>query len=237
MKYISLGVNCVPAYRIKEYASSTATCFFDWLRTDFACVLKILNTKCINEILTIENMNIKTHDDDNEFKQYNEVKITFKSLEKEGLLLMSHHDVFLNHDDNGEAKEQYHNELIGFIEKYKRRHKRLIELIQSGEEMCFIHMNLNDSSSEIQIDEFVLSIKKIDENALYCFVLLVREPTSLDLYIKYDNYLKINLSHCSAEKNKNNKNEDWNFPISKIDWELIFKTIQIHHNFVKVDIV
>jgi hypothetical protein len=117
MQFISLGRHCDIAHNIKKYINNdTPTQFFDWVRTEFKCVLHILNLRYIDTIFNIENLNLDT----SMFKIDGELTITLKNFERENLVLLFHHEIQLCDYYSSEVD----NKLIEFIDKYKRRFNR-----------------------------------------------------------------------------------------------------------------
>jgi len=216
MHFISLGRKCDTKFNINKYINQDfLTLFFDWLRSDFKCVLYILNLKNIYDILNIDNFTI----DKDIFAHLNHLTITFKNFEKENLTLIFHHDIELTDYYND---EELNNKLFWFIDRYKRRFDRLIELIKSDKKLCFIYKNSdNIIDFETDIDEFEKVLKTINENVNYLLVILVETEEKYQ-FIKYENYLKINLSKFIQE----GKIDYSDYTLSHIEWEKIFTIIK-----------
>jgi hypothetical protein len=213
MHYISLGRHCDVAYNITKFIKNDIpTQFFDWSRTDFKCVLFILNLRIIDTIFNVENIII----DKNLYQHMNEITLTLKNFDEKNLCLLYHHDIPYKDYNEVEMNEK----LLEFISKYKRRHDRLIELIKTDKKLCFIH-NINNEFDYNDADLFNNILKSINENINYTLVLLIKEEEDTYVYMKYDNYLKINLTHFFIDTNIT---PDWTYP--QYDWKTIYELIQ-----------
>jgi hypothetical protein len=146
----------------------------------------------------------------------NAVTITFKNFVNDKLCLLSHHDITLGGDIS--------NKIVEFTEKYKRRHDRLINLIETNEKICFIHHH-NNSNKVFDYDdciEFNKIIKSINKNSNCFLVLLMNDAYGEDYkYEKTEYFIKINLKHFILT---DPKKDDWT--LSHYDWETIFKFIK-----------
>ena len=209
MKFISLGRHCDIAHNIKLYnTDQPMTNFFDWLRTDFSSILQILNIGNIDKIFNKQNFII----DKKSYAHENNIGITFKNFEANKMCCLSHHDIILRNYSNEEMDKQ----LNEFIEKYKRRFHRLIEMIKSNEKLIFIHKSY--WFNESHVDDFKNAILKINKNAIFYLVVLVDQPNDW-VVNKKGNYLKININKLI---NKNIKTE-WHNP--QINWPALFSII------------
>ena len=210
MYFISLGRNCCVAYNIKKYINNnTSTQFFDWSRTDFKCVLYILNLETIDTIFNVENFLI----DKETYKQDDDILITLNNFVKEGLCLLYHHDISLI-----EYLKQTETEILTeFINKYKRRHERLIDLIKTSQKLCFIYY-ISDSLDYDDCKLFNKILTSINKDIDYVLVLL---DDGVDYkYIHTEFFLKINLKYFT------NKDIEFDWTLQNIDWEGLFKYIK-----------
>jgi hypothetical protein len=205
--FISLGRNCDVAYNIKHFTPGE-TNFFDWTRTDFKCVLYILNLKNIDTLLNAENIIID--------KKLDDISILFKNFEKDNLTLLFHHDIIVKEYSVQEMSKQ----ISGFIDKYKRRYDRLINLIKTDNKIYFIyHITAGFDYNDCEL--FDQYIKNINTNINYMLVLLVEEPETTDYILcKNKNCLKINITHFL------NKNIPFDWTRSCYDWKSIFDIIK-----------
>jgi len=214
MKFISLGRHCDIAFNIKKYIDSDVpTHFFDWVRTDFKCVLEILNLRCIDQILNIENIRI----DKESFAYNNDICLTLKNIEKKNLNLLFYRDIILeNYND-----EEMNDKLVQFIEKYKRRFNRLIELIESKDKICFIYrVQEIKIDFEKDIELFKKILFSINKNCIFCLVFLIEGDDDF-IFVKYRSYMKINISSFIDKTNN-----DYSWKSEHIDWEKIFNVIK-----------
>ena len=211
MKFISLGRHCDIAHNIKLYNNDhVITNFFDWLRIDFSAVLDILNIGQIEKIFNKQNIII----DKKSYQHESNIGITFKNFETKQLCCLSHHDIKLENYNN----EAMNNQLTEFIEKYKRRYNRLMDVIKSNEKIIFIYRGMNFNEN-LHVPELRKTILKINKNAIFYLVVLVDIPENW-IERKKENYLKINVNKLT---NKNIKIE-WNNP--QFNWQEIFNIIK-----------
>lgn len=201
--YISLGSECDTKYQIakylKKYNIEQETFFFDWLVTDFNTVNKVLSTGI--EFIKKENM-IETR------KKGNLSVFEINNVSK----FISMHDIPDKYNDQ---------DLENFIDKYKRRYEKLINIIKSNEKIYFIR------KGNFTIEQITLFFKNINDinpnNDIY--LILINNFNNIPLYIKKNKTLYINLEKF---KIKNKENNDWTG--SEYYWHLIFKII--NHVFI-----
>jgi hypothetical protein len=215
MIFISLGRHCDVAYNIKNYITKDQpTHFFDWLRIDFKCVLYILNLDNIECIFNKENINI----DKISFAECNDILFTLKNFEDDNLICLFHHEVRIKDFENNEE-----NKINEFIEKYKRRFNRLIDLIKiknyKSDPIVFIYRVTSDFDEINDVNDFKNIILKINKNCVYYLVILVDTEEDY-LSIKEANYLKINISTLT------DKNINPNWIKEDINWEKVFNIIK-----------
>jgi len=209
MEFISLGRHCDVAYNITKFIKKKHTQFFDWLRTDFKCILYLLNLKDINTVFNLQNIKV----DKQLYAHENEITITLKNFEENNLTLLFHHEIRL--------KEYHEDKLNEFIDKYKRRFNRLIELIKSNTKLIFIYKITNHFDYKTYISDFEKAILSINPNCIFCLVILVDSREEDYFYIKYEKYLKINVSKYIDKNIKH----DWYSP--QIKWQEIFNIINV----------
>jgi hypothetical protein len=219
MYFISLGTNCCVAYNIKKYINKDIpTQFFDWSRTDFKCVLYILNLRTIDTIFNVKNFII----DKEMYKVENNFSITLNNFVKDDLCLLYHHDIEYKDYSDLELTET----LTQFINKYQKRHKRLIDLIKTSQKLCFIYYirkTTDDSNIFFDYDDCKLFNKiliSINKDIDYILVLLDTNDKEDYKYIHTEYFLKINLKYFT------NKDIELEWTFQKIDWDGVFKLIQ-----------
>ena len=84
-----MGRSCAISYNIKKYINNDIpTQFFDWSRSDFKCILIVLNLRMIDTLFNIENLII-----DKESYKPNDISITLKNFVEDKLTLLYHHDI------------------------------------------------------------------------------------------------------------------------------------------------
>jgi hypothetical protein len=219
-KYISFGRNCDIRASIETYFGKQETHFFDWLRTDFQCISKILAMKDIEtELLYKSNFHI----DKEMYARDNNICITFENFKQDKLCCMAHHD--MRHTDENGVNLELEPQLNDFIQKYKRRHKRLIDFIKTSQQKCiFIHRLSNPENfqkEEPNVNQLLETILSINPSFVFCFVLLVDTEEDYT-FIKKQNYLKINYHLL--------KNEGWKIEWRSqfIKWQEVFDIIRQH---------
>ena len=198
MKYISIGSSCSVKYNIYKYRDKGETLFFDWLVTSMKSIIDILGCDDINNILYFDNI-IR---DINEPYSGENSKIIIKSLD----LCFSIHDLPINYTDN---------DILDFIDKYKRRFNRIIEYIKSNKKICFVRY---DSISNLEIDNFIETITKINPNCDFTLVVIDNNKNNQNVLIKKKNllYMKLNI----------NIPKRYNWRQQFLNWEKIFLDIE-----------
>jgi hypothetical protein len=191
MKMLSIGSRCNVKYQINKYYKSE-TLFFDWLGTDMATVILVLQCKNIDTILSPEYI-VK-------FPERNSA-VTVISLPH----CISIHDINRFNDI----------EIYKFIDKYKRRHERLIHIIKSLDKLHFIRYGkIEDTEKEA----FIHTILDINPDCNFTLVSVNIEQLS-DSIVRSDHYLEINLTY----KPSTNELSDWG--TSYLNWRSIFNII------------
>lgn len=174
MVYISIGNACNVKYQIDKHKNKIETLFFDWLMTSMNSVIEILSCNDINKILYFDNIirNINT--------PFNSDKscIIIKSLD----FCESIHDV---------SREFTDNDILEFINKYKRRFNRIIEYIKSDEKIYFIR---NGGIDDYSRQKFIETIFKINPNCNFVLIVIDNNSENDISNIKYDHCLYINLN-------------------------------------------
>jgi hypothetical protein len=198
---ISLGNTCSTRYNIQKFIETTQnisypypTLFFDWLLIDFNSVCTLFeNYSKINNLLNIDYV-YKA----NNHPTTNKSRIEIKSLS----YCVSIHDV----------KIEYTNEdLLLFIEKYKNRFNRIINIIlENKEKIYFVYKG---NISEEEKTKFIQQILQINKNCNFCLVNLhetKNDPN--ELFEPY--FIKMNLNN-------------YMIPENPVDWT------QLYYNWTK----
>jgi len=195
MRVISIGKACNVKYQIDKHIGKRETLFFDWLMTDIASVIKLLKCESINDILNIDSIKVDPVTPIIDFNS----RILITSLPN----CISIHDIPINLSNK---------DIIVFIDKYKRRYERLINIIKSNEEIFFIRYGEIDYESK---KLFIETIQSINKNCKFTLV-IVKENHSNNV-IRSDNLLEINITY--PQELVDDWTTDW------LDWKLIFNTM------------
>ncbi len=107
------------------------------------------------------------------------------------------------------------NNILDFIDKYTRRFNRIIEYIKSKEKICFIRLGF---VSNLEINEFIETIKKINSNCDFTLVVIDNNKKNNTEIIKQQNLLHIKL--CIDIPSDN----DWTHQF--LNWNKIFLDIE-----------
>jgi hypothetical protein len=157
---ISLGSACRVRESIDRFNNfRVETNFFDWLITNFATVLFIIqNIDHPQNFLTYDKFVQKGVFSNN---------LTHYTVDHTQLYFSSLHDFPVNMD--------YHVYMNTFLDKYKRRLQRLKNIILNNEKIHFIHMICFESfiPSIEQIYFFVTKIKELNANCNFTLHLLI----------------------------------------------------------------
>jgi hypothetical protein len=196
MRFISIGRACNVKHQIDKHIGKSETLFFDWLITDIASVIKLLRCTSIEDILNIDSIKV---DPDRPIVDSNS-RILITSLPK----CISIHDIPVNSSEK---------DIIEFIDKYKRRYQRIIDIINSNENVFFIrHGHVDNESKQL----FIQTIQDINKNCNFTLV-IVKANQSIDTINRNINILEINVT------TKPHLIDDWT--TDWMDWKLIFNTI------------
>lgn len=208
-KFISLGRHCDVAEQINKFTKGP-TLFFDWLRSDFKAVLKVLSyTNILDELLFHDNIITYT---------FNEcdVGVEFKSmiLGDNKLFLLSHHDI-----DIGTVIDD--NVIQSFIDKYERRWHRMMDIINnSNQPIIFIHRITEDRIDPGDEDKFIELISTINPKCKFSLVFLIHNEKCSEMIIeKRNKFLCINIEPFLKP------DYVMNWDLNQYDWNKLFETI------------
>ena len=137
MNLISLGGACVTKfqitnYKINNFIDNKETNLFDWVISIFQNILDILSTDNINNIFNIDNIIHYELNGD-------QCRIGFKPLD----YFLSIHDLSNSYTDS---------DLHEFIDKYKRRYERMINIIKNDNNIIFLRF---DNDDLISIEDYL----------------------------------------------------------------------------------
>jgi hypothetical protein len=171
MVYISIGNACSVKYQLNKHKNKTETLFFDWLVTSMDSVIEVLSGN-IDKILNINTICITPSSN-------NMSNICIKTLDD----CRSIHDVNLHYTDN---------DILKFIDKYKRRYTRIINYIQSKEKIYFIRVGSVDSYSQ---QKFIAAILKLNPKCDFDLIVIDNNINYLPSTIKTPHclYIKLNI--------------------------------------------
>ena len=212
MKIISLssdkaGFACAVATSIKKYYNNNyQTQIFDYLVCSLNTINSILKTTNYNDI--INNLEITPID--------NKSCVKFKNYDN----LISYHDLL-----NPYTKSDY----INFIEKYKRRYNRLLEIIKNEDILYFIRFGYED---EKDISNFFHIIKYLNVNIKVHFINVYYNKINNDYnYTIINNncfFVPINF-YLFEEKDKIYDVDEY-YKTLEYNWDNIFKIINLIKN-------
>jgi hypothetical protein len=200
MVYISIGNACNVKYQISKHKHQSQTLFFDRLMTTMSAVIDIFSCQDINHILFFDNIQRDIH---NPFHLHNS-RIIVKTLN----YCISIHDI---------KREFTDTDVFEFIDKYKRRFNRMIQIIQSTEQIYFIRTGGVDAYTQ---RKFIDTILKINPNCNFSLVVIDNDKANDVGSLKYHHclYLTFNIDNPVAP--------DWKTDF--LNWDTIFKDIEHH---------
>ena len=179
MKIISLSSNiagpaCAIGVCIKKYFynNNYKTNIFDYLEISFVSIIQILNMDYNDIDYLSYNNNIEKNND-------GKYTVKFNNFDK----IYSHHDLNDNYTEND------YNE---FIEKYKRRYKRLINYIKNENKIFFIRYGIEDLE---EIKSFINIINKINPNLVFFLIIVVYDESQKEVNSEYININPYNLNN------------------------------------------
>ena len=120
MHVISIGSECNVKHQIDKHIGKSETLFFDWLMADIASVIKLLKCKSIDDILNINSVKVD--------------QVTPIVESNSRILITSLPNCISIHDSPINPSEK---DISDFIDKYKRRYQRIIDIINSNENVFF----------------------------------------------------------------------------------------------------
>lgn len=202
--YISLGSACFMSYQIRKHKEIKETLFFDWVVVDFDSVIKVIEKhESIDDILNLGSIK-KVGKSDRENKSL----VSVDTLSR----FYSPHDISIDFSDE---------EVLQFIDRYKRRLDRIVEAIK-GPDKIFFCQSSNNPISKDQKNRFINAVQSINENCKFALASVIHEQEENKM-LKEDFFLEIKLNDRMTDKNLPNY---WTF--SHINWRAVFKKIEKH---------
>jgi len=149
--FISIGPSCNVKWALNTFFGKKETLFFDWSMTNLKSVTEILGINDVNDILSLKTL---TQNKKNPF-EINNSRILINTVD----YWESIHEV---------PKKFTEEDLVAFIDKYKRRHQRTIKIIQNPNYYIFFIYFSNASNQDKS--NFIDCIKNIKKNNFYTLV-------------------------------------------------------------------
>jgi len=196
MQYISIGTACNVKYQIDKFFGGKETLFFDRLMTDMKSVNTILACDDICKIFFPENIHkigVKG----------NNSRIKLKSLPG----FTSIHDMGVDVNEK---------DITDFIDKYKRRHTRILEYIKGSEKLYFIRYGAIDEYNKTL---FIQTIKNINTSCNFALISITIGQETNNIR-KEENFLEINSTEILTHT------DDWS--TSDLNWENLFSTMKLN---------
>lgn len=200
IRYISVGGACNMNYQIQKHVGKKETLFFDNLITCINSVISILSFfENIDKLLYFENMIQKPND-----PIFNNVKS--KMIIKSLPFCEPIHDVKIDFTDE---------DILEFIEKYRRRFLRIITYIKGNDKIVFCRYGNINTKEKLA---FIEQIKKINPECNFCLV-SINSNQDADSIKKEENFLEINIQKPEVPY-------EYDWKTSYLDWKKIFIDIE-----------
>jgi Putative papain-like cysteine peptidase (DUF1796) len=196
--YISIGNACNAKMAIQKHRGHSETLFFDWLMTDMRSVLDILKCENIEDILQPKNI---VQDAKIPVHQKN-ARIRIEPLP----YCISIHDL---------AIEYTETDVLQMIEKYTKRHCRIIEWIASNNTLVFLRVGKMYPAERAEFIETILA--KNPHCHFFVVSLVFGDVESIHQDGRFIEFCRI-LS--------DDKKYLWNGIIEFVDWESIFEYVE-----------
>jgi hypothetical protein len=195
-KFISLGSSCCVKHHIDLFCGKSATLPFDWVVIDFKSVLDLISCSNPENVFSIDNLV-------NSSKINPDLKYVYSI--KNLSLYEFYHDL-----KEGSSKE----DIINFTQKYQRRYHRLIDIISTVNDICFIH---HGSYNQNDIDEFCEKIRLINPKLDFKVIIIDKENSVNNYSCDHTICVREN----SFIKSQPSQDEHW-WKFNHIDWVKIF---------------
>ncbi len=200
------GFACGVSDSIKKYFynKSCETQFFDYLEVSLSA---------INQLLSLNGNDVDFINISNDFfiNKNNHTSVSFNNFDK----MISHHDLIANFNFSDYEK---------LLDKYIRRYKRLINIIQKENKIFFIR---HGGESKEAVQMFFEKIQIINPNLNFYFIHIGEECHKLDIsdLLHYNKkYVFVNIQ--TLEEPFKNYNEDSYFKMLELNWKVIYSVIQ-----------
>lgn len=198
--YLSIGERCCVKHQIDTHKGSKETHFFDWLGTDMNSVNKILASEHIEEILHIDHVYRDPMNPNSQDGKH--ARVNIKSLTK--CIFVHNLPIVIKDQD-----------IYEMIEKYKRRHQRMLDIIKSNQPIYFIRYGTEFMPTH-EKNTFIETIQQINPNCRFTLVSLEIEQPEKKLE-KEPGFIRIQ---------KTDKDIANNWEKNFLDWKQIFADIE-----------
>ncbi len=199
------GFACGVSDSIKKYFynKSCQTQFFDYLEVSLSA---------INQLLSLNGNDVDFININKEFfvNKNNHTSVSFSNFDK----MISHHDL------DAEFKFCDYEK---FLDKYIRRYKRLIEIINNENKIFFVRYGGESIKS---VEMFFEKVNLINKSLTFYFIHIGEEVDKLDIYDSNINkkYVFVNIN--SLTEPFKTYNEDSYFKMLELNWKVVYTIIQ-----------
>lgn len=208
--FISMGPHCCIRLRINDLLGSAGlqygeTGMFDYNICDTE-TLKTLVSDCdISQYFNKDNIEYKKTNDPNGFAHVSLKNVNFKSI----------------HDVPNRCGEELESEIKKYVAKYKRRHRRLLDMLKSKKEVAFVYMERMSDEDAGEIRENISRITKKITPIIRLHDFGKEEPLIAESGGNFRvNYAR--LYKCEAEYIKKT---NW-IKMEFLDWDGIFSALE-----------
>jgi hypothetical protein len=206
-KYMSLGRHCDVSSNLRALKKELIANFFDWLRADFEAAVEIISRSSMYDLLHTPDIVVGDYDGNGI-----EYAITLRYFEQRGLTFLSHHDVKIK---NG-SHEEKEGAVKFYIDRYSRRHERLINGIRTCENpLLFV---VRGENIEEHVAKFFDAVKRINGTLRFFLIHLVSSGPDATFQ---NNVLTFNYSN---HKRQEYSGDAWQLP--QIDWKKTYEEIE-----------
>lgn len=204
MEYVSIGNSCSVTYQKQLFGVKKETYPFDWIRSD--TIDNISDAINCDFEGFIDNLDKITESD--KFPVSNDDNFPDKNGKTKSVIMKNKYGMKFYHDFHQETN-------ISDVKlKYERRIMRLIELIKSEKNICFVRDELKPGKiTLIQINTFIETIKKINNMCKFNITVILHKPKKNHELINMNNdIIKIIVDNADFG--------EWFRP--NVDWKKVF---------------
>ena len=171
MKYVSLGSSCSVAYQLQKLNKRNIAYPFDWLR----CETLDNITNCFGNNFSdfITSCHIVSKSDKFPLSTNDDFPCIDNQSKAISLCMQNKYNMKFYHDFTDGS------DMDTIDLKYQRRINRLLDLIKSDNEICFVRDELKPNKLNLDmIDKFQREIKKINPNIKFKMIIILHNPTN-----------------------------------------------------------